>query len=505
MFKGNKGRGQFILKRKSSAPSAVMDCSVKISNDYTLWYNKPLQILPVVDGSRKKYGYIIGYPIDIQQAELLDERVDLDIPVHQSSSVEAFEDELYKLGGRFVALQISTDGTLKRLYPDAGGALSCLYSRAKNTVASTIEIAEGINKKQVKEIESEWSERWLSARGRTGNWYPAGLSPIGDWRIVLPNHHINFETREMPRHWPRPGETVSSLSPFDGGSRVNNSNTKRIVSEVASIIESQVCALQKREDIRMDLTAGKDSRSLLATAKPFLEKICLSVGSSSKLDVLIPTIMSRILDLPFKVNRPPDPKSVRLTGFAGEVGRAYYWNKKQNRVTPNTPVSSINPLERIGYRRQDDNDKLEQTIQSWFSAIPASLDAPTVLDLLYIEQRVGTTFSQVLYRSDTNYKFSLYPYNHRRIYSLMMKLPPNYRIASQLPKDIINLKWSESGYFQFTFRKHKKKDLSLICDFLRGKKTFGDKYKNTIFVLWLLIPQYIKILIAKKLKKYYDG
>ena len=69
-------------------------------------------------------------------------------------------------------------------------------------------------------------------------------------------------------------------------------------------------------------------------------------------------------------------------------------------------------------------------------------DLPTVLDLLYLEQRVGCWATPQFYGHVTPMSYMV-GFNHRRIIESFLRLPFEFRFARNLPDAVIRNRWSE--------------------------------------------------------------
>jgi len=92
----------------------------------------------------------------------------------------------------------------------------------------------------------------------SGSYYPFGLTPYRHVRRVLPNHYLDLEGWKAVRHWPGKAELTVDY------------DTDRAVKEIVSIIKNNLQAISKRYRIHMGLTAGRDTRLLLACSRPIL-------------------------------------------------------------------------------------------------------------------------------------------------------------------------------------------------------------------------------------------
>lgn len=83
---------------------------------------------------------------------------------------------------------------------------------------------------------------------------------------LLPNHFLNINTFEIKRYWPR--------------YKMDNKTKGEIISECASMIKGFLFAAAKRYKLMIPLTAGYDSRILLAASKEIKEEMFFYLNDS---------------------------------------------------------------------------------------------------------------------------------------------------------------------------------------------------------------------------------
>jgi hypothetical protein len=139
--------------------------------------------------------------------------------------------------------------------------------------------------------------------------------------------------------------------------------------------------------------------------------------------------------------RSLDPAAAWLPGLGGEVARAYYWRTR--------PVPEVfeAPETLVGVLRLPPHSEIHRRAAHWADTLP-STRPEQVLDLLYIEQRLGCWASpQNL--GHTGVAFRAFPLNHRRIFTAMLALPAPVRRNQQLAAAIIENRWPELLRFPF--------------------------------------------------------
>jgi hypothetical protein len=136
-----------------------------------------------------------------------------------------------------------------------------------------------------------------------------------------------------------------------------------------------------------------------------------------------------------KTDEQLDPARVNVVGLAGEVGRAFYWRKSDS---PTSPLSWSDLLERI---RAPALEQIGERARRWLEGVPLR-DTLTILDLLYLEQRLGGWAGPTLY-GNVRSRYIVLPFNAPRIFQLMLTLPYEYRRANRFAEDLIRARWPE--------------------------------------------------------------
>jgi hypothetical protein len=179
--------GQFLLHGQSKTrceewqPSQI--------GPFRLETHPSLPVVPIRAGGRS-IGVFLGYPIAPQQQYLppvawVPHELDLNSP-------PALDEWLYAWRGRWVAIVHGPNlGT--RLYLDAIGSLSCVYSSTQGFCASSPLL-----------YPCERDEELIRTYGmpESGRFYPAGLTPFKGVTRLLPNHYLDLDRMTTYRHWP---------------------------------------------------------------------------------------------------------------------------------------------------------------------------------------------------------------------------------------------------------------------------------------------------------------
>jgi hypothetical protein len=126
---------------------------------------------------------------------------------------------------------------------------------------------------------------------------------------------------------------------------------------------------------------------------------------------------------------------VLLHGIAGEVGRSFYW------LPTDYEGMKLSATEILFRANFPFHQAVLRETEKWLTEL-SGFNAFAILDLFYIEQRLGCWAAPQHYGNQTS-MFELSPFNHRRIFSCMMRLPYEYRRQQELSNDICRDLWPE--------------------------------------------------------------
>lgn len=437
--------GQFILtaEKEESVPE---NWTVHTFSPWHL-YTLQLPVAPVYDETRRWLGWCIGHPV-------IDGAVDVKEVVLRTAGIQfssdAIDDFYGRASGKWALLLVHP--AYNKIFLDPYASLSTVYSTTEKRVVSTPSLFGPAY---------EWDEELINAVGlpEQDSWLPAGLTTRKGVRRLLPNHCLNTEDWTAARHWPTP-ETDFSV----------NADTKAAVQIIAGSIKNTITAISKSYPLCFSLTAGMDSRMLLACARDYISNAAFFtfVGGTKSVDTDIPALLAQRFRLnhrfiPTEKATPDeleqwlaltgmstsgaiwkihksltklDPKRVLLPGTAGEIGRRTMQWRDTDR--PGTKLSASDVLIRC---KLPEHPALLKAVEAWIAEL-SFVDTFTFLALVFVEQRLGCWAAPQHYGNTTS-AFEFTPFNSRQIFHTAMRLPHEYRRTKQLPEDIIRSTWPE--------------------------------------------------------------
>lgn len=449
--------GQFVLSPSLDAIPAGWRTHTRRS--WALGAHPALPVLAMRAPDGAEAGWILGFPIDAHGNWLSG---DVTLPPAAVTSAADFETFLYGMGGRFAAIWISP--AMERVYLDAGGLLSAVYAPAHEMVASTpslVPYARGCDDDvELLRTTGMPASKAVLAFGLT--------SRIGVERI-LPNHYLDLREWKTRRHWPR--------EPYDGKADPADS-----IDVVTKIIERHVAAVTARSESYISLTAGYDSRALLACARGHLDRlrfITLALPDrTGRIDVEMAQAIARAHGLHHRVipylestheelaawlwrtgASVSEPRGWRATrtygqldaslpeiiGTAGETARAAYWRDcggGRQELTPEVVLASL---------VLPDTPRLRDRARAWMADVPATRPMH-IIDAIYIEQRLGCWAGILSYGDAGSVRCRFKPFVHRDALTAMLRLSDAYKLSGRFQADVIATRWPELMKFPFNRR-----------------------------------------------------
>jgi hypothetical protein len=212
-------------------------------------------------------------------------------------TIQALVDATFRLGGRW--LLIAQEGNRGYLFNDPMGLRQAFYTDTERTdhglwVMSQAGMGAELLGLTMDPLAHDYVNRRLS-RGHTEYMWPGSSSPFREIRHLLPNHYLDLVTGQCHRFWPN-----KPLAPlmFDTA-----------VARVSQCMPRLIEAAANRFDLALGVTAGIDSRLVLAASKSVRERLAyVSVKQAgmkdNHADLAIPASLLRKLGLPHEVIHP---------------------------------------------------------------------------------------------------------------------------------------------------------------------------------------------------------
>ncbi len=294
-----------------------------------------------------------------------------------------------------------------------------------------------------------WDSRWIGDE-----------TYFGGVKHLLPNHYLKMTTREVQRYWPS-----TPLTPL---------NLEEAVEKSCMFLQGIIKAIVHRHPAMMAVTAGSDSRTLLAASKSVQSKIYYFINNhdmdQNNPDLLIPTeicdgngISFHVHDVPndvddnfrqiflnntflanerllasiYNVYYKNHSDKVLILGV-GEIGRTFYG--KEPKVLTGYRVAY-----KLGYA------KCPYVLKKCDQYVPELLSVAkkfgvNVMALIYWEQRLGNWGA--VRNSESNIAIEkVDPYNSHSLYETFLRVDEKYRFYGQTScvffREMIRYMWPE--------------------------------------------------------------
>lgn len=367
-----------------------------------------------------------------------------------SIHIEAIDFDIFyeKISGRFLIFE--KKGLDLQVTTDPGGLLSIVYHENLRIAASTTNAISAI-----KMVELDENIIKNVTRIDKTIWFPFGIVPYENTKRILPGHKLLLGTGKITR--------INYLK-----KQTSAEKPDEVTREIFNLVLANIIAVSKAGPLTSHLTAGYDSRMILSSCLRsgvdinFITFLTDSLGS--RLDCEVAKHIATKFNLNHKIILFEQPDEVQienwlertdhciydsvvllcktvkesdngnfvLTGGCGEVGRSFYWKKNDLFEKNITTKELINIL---GFKP---SKLLSNRCKKWLDELPENFDKTEILDLAYIENRLGCWGGPSVYGHDIE-KPTISPFNEAFIYKKMLSLPKEYRLKNEFAKKFIAL------------------------------------------------------------------
>ena len=445
---------QFLLPSNGHVPDGFVELGVGAE---TLLVDQRFHHFPIYDQAHAVSGLVIGFPYHQDLGEFLVGGSGEDYKaLLQIGNIDELEaDLLPKLAGSFV---IFTWGSLpKRIYLDHGGSIPMVYDRLKKMAATSVSMILD-DAEYDQRFNKPLYEKMVNYEG-IGGWIPGTLTAHHDIERLLPNHYLDLDSGDFHRYWPRPF-LAADFMPLAKAA-------EQIVTSMSAF--SSACFRTFRTS--QTLTAGYDSRLLLAVCHDFIDKTCfftmMAEGSQRDVDVsktlserfglkhnVIPLIKSSedekaiwdraVGDAIREINREIFPTLKQLdevdfiiTGAFGEVGRCRYYRQDYMNVN-DLPINSEIILSRLTVPIIHE---VKENIDAWLSGLEG-IPNSAIFDLVVHELKTAN-WGMGQNPIQNSMKYNLYPFALRPVIDAFIRTDPAEKKTGNLFDACIERSWPE--------------------------------------------------------------
>lgn len=406
---------------------------------------------------------LLGFILDPERPRAGNEAI-LDSVLQSVARGKTPYESTYDYGGRWILIFGNSEQTL--LFNDAAGLRQVFYTQDGMSdrfwCASQPGILAELLGLKISPEAAEFIDSYEFRKNHEFR-FPGASTPYREIQHLLPNHLLNLETRRCHRYWP--DGPLESLPP----------------ESAASSIGKTMCGLMQgasaRFELALSLTAGMDSRIVMAASKDLIERLSImTVRQLDKpedyMDVAVPAqllsrlklehhvvksslIMDREFLRIFQANTAlphpayaPDAHAilkyyghsrVAVTGSASEIGRSSF--KKQIQKPKD---AAITPEDLAKLQKMGPNRLVIDSYAQWLSGL-GDLHNVHPLDLFEWEQGHGNWLAMCQLEFDIAWRDIFTPYNCRSLLKTMLSVKDEYRESPSyaLHRMIISNLWPE--------------------------------------------------------------
>lgn len=448
-------RRQFILG--SDYISTFEDWNkLKISEKLYLSSQKDLEVTHV--NLKDRSLTLIGFIIDPFRPN--DSNFDIVKRIIESSN--CFEDILsnsYPYSGRWVMVYNSDSES--KVFHDPCGMRQVYYLRDYDNIwcASQPSLLNNVFNVELNNNESIREYIESDAFKKNENAWFGDETIYREIKKLLPNRYLDLETNDVKRFW-QDEEIYSDVD--------------TISKNASKILEGSIQAISNRHKLMLAVTAGWDSRVLLAASKNFKNNIfyyvsTMNILKQNHMDIRIPKRLARKLDIDITIadNLKPLTKELNkmikrnVTFGRTELPKSltiqYHFENNQDKINIGGNASEIMRMF-YGDDHPEDLDGrylaekvglssykyIINTLDDWVQDARELDNKIDIMDLFYWEQRMGNWGT--LYQAEQDIAIEEFcPFNNRKLIMLMLKADKKYRSAPKyiLYNKIIENLWDE--------------------------------------------------------------
>lgn len=352
-----------------------------------------------------------------------------------------------------------------RIFSDAAGFRQVFYTKDSSKgiwcVSQPGIIAEQLNLDFDKDIVNNFMNSPFF-KNNPEYWYPGDSSSFKEIIHLLPNHYLDLNTGKSVRYWPTNKQNTLSL--------------EECVEKSSDLLKGLIESAYHRFDLALAISAGVDSRVLLAASKEFSEHILYFTQTHQNLtekgmDIVVPAKLLPKLSLKHKIIKCPsnmddefknkfkrnvttarldkgliiycsykcfNPEKVQINGNVSGIAKCCYRLSKLSKVSGETLAK---------FAEMGKNTFAIKQFEKWLSTTEGieKRYGINILDLFFWEQREGNWAAMTFTEADiANETFT--PYNCRCLLTTLLSVEEKHRMKPkyELYKKLIMHMWPET-------------------------------------------------------------
>jgi len=437
----------------------------KVDHNYYLTVHPDLQISKA--SWNENFIIMLGYILDPLNTSFDNNQI-VDSLIKEARKADEIFEKIGRMCGRFIMIiKMNNDF---RIFNDTTGMRQIFYYMDNLNhlwcASQPSIIADHLKLSADREIYNDLFRLSFFSK-TTEYWYPGNSTIFKDIYHLTPNHYIDLHNHQIVRYWPK--RTLPFI-PFD-----------KCLKKSRFLLENLLEAACNRFHIAMGLSAGYDSRIVLAASKKVRNKIFYfthtSEDSDSKMeDVSIPAellpnlgLQHHIIKIPnkmechfeilfrknvatartckglntyglFKHFRNDENEVVLASGNISEIA------KRNARRLPRVPNFLINGFILSSVADMQGSRFANKKFKEWYTSIKDILQyGLNVFDLFYWEQRMANWAAMTFSEMDIAFE-NFSPFNCRELVENMIGLPLKYRSQPDyiFHTELIRTMWPET-------------------------------------------------------------
>ncbi len=288
-FERLKYRNQYLLT-PSSIECPFLHNRFNVGGEYVLYTHKDLIVNSVEqeDVTLILLGDLFDYISPKKNnEEILNDLIDYEF--------DSFLEVIGRYTGRYVIIYLNGDKL--NLVHDPIASRKIYYCNSQGDVGMASQphlLAKvlGFRKTNKPELLNYYSSQEFV---RLSNANIGDITLYDEIRQLMPNHFLEVNGMKAFRYWPK--------------TKIERRSIKEVTIECAKMIEGYMESISNRYEVMIPVTAGKDSRILLAASKRFKKKVYYYVNKSGDLtdnnaDISVPRRLLADLNLDFNIQVP---------------------------------------------------------------------------------------------------------------------------------------------------------------------------------------------------------
>jgi hypothetical protein len=415
---------------------------------WTIAVEPGLPIAVAVDEAGAQIGWLLGHALDLELVAPVANAVLGRRAGDGDSFRPAVQRWIDRHAGRYL-LVLPGAGLVA---PDSLATVSAVFDRERSVISSSPFLLQRFDEPipddelaDVFRIES------------TSLYFLFTATPHARGERMLPNHILDLTTWQQIREWP--------TGPYERGTQ------DELVERIAVTIERTIAAAAVNDELNQSMTAGGDTRVMLACSRPVLDRIhCFTVAQPDPVGRMDAIVAARLASrfgfdhrvLPWTHWTRDDVRRfmIRTGALDGEYRGSRAGPTYALLGAERPYVSGVHERTSLGWR-PDDNRSMEldgadllrrydtpqhprlvAAADRWLAELPG-LDAVDALTLLGTELRFGLWGGALTTAYPDACTYTLYPFAHRSILDAELRMEFAMRRYGKYRDDLIRSRWPE--------------------------------------------------------------